>query len=164
MQHSARKIHALCSNCHRFTSICFIYLSLSLFFFLSLPLPILLSFLPPFLLSLSSPFLLLNSLLSFSLPSSFFLFPLPSSFPPIFFSFAPSNFPRTWPPSRRPGLWLCIYGVNCDLWLIRAPFALFKSPPPKLIKNETVQKRFVFCFLVSHDLMLFDVRCHQLMG
>ena len=142
MQHSARKIHALCSNCHRFTSICFIYLSLSLFFFLSLPLPILLSFLPPFLLSLSSPFLLLNSLLSFSLPSSFFLFPLPSSFPPIFFSFAPSNFPRTWPPSRRPGLWLCIYGVNCDLWLIRAPFALFKSPPPlnslktKLFKND----------------------------
>ena len=89
MQHSARKIHALCSNCHRFTSICFIYLSLSLFFFLSLPLPILLSFLPPFLLSLSSPFLLLNSLLSFSLPSSFFLFPLPSSFPPIFFHLPP---------------------------------------------------------------------------
>ena len=125
--------------------------SFSLFFHLSFFL-----FLPP------SFFLIPYFLFPFPLLSSFSLFLLP--FPLFFFSFAPSNFPRTWPPSRRPGLWLCIYGVNCDLWLIRAPFALFKSPPPKLIKNETVQKRFVFCFLVSHDLMLFDVRCHQLMG
>ena len=125
--------------------------SFSLFFHLSFFL-----FLPP------SFFLIPYFLFPFPLLSSFSLFLLPF---PLFFFHLPPQISHEH--GHLPGDQ--VYGyVSMVLIVIYGslgPFLPFsKSPPPKLIKNETVQKRFVFCFLVSHDLMLFDVRCHQLMG
>ena len=44
-----------------------------------------------------------------------------------------------------------IYGEKCDFWLDRAPFALFKSPPPpKVMKNGNFQKWYFFAVFLCH--------------
>ena len=38
------------------------------------------------------------------------------------------------------------YGEKCEFWLVRAPFALFKSLHPKLIENGNFQKWYFLLF------------------
>ena len=42
------------------------------------------------------------------------------------------------------------YGEKCDFWLVRAPFALFKIPTPKLINKQKFSKIIIFATFLCH--------------
>ena len=42
------------------------------------------------------------------------------------------------------------YGEKCDFWLVRAPFALFKGPPPWTPEKRKLSEMIFFAVFLSH--------------